>query len=358
MYYEKIKDPTRVHAGDVIVIPASKAKGLALTPSALSRYGVSHGFTSRSQNNTERLTEMFTKPLSEGRAIAFAISYATTPYIFDEDITKMRSFFDVDNKDSSSTPSEQRVVSVELVPIHVGTVLNGEPLATKEDTAAAAFIASPNTLCLVSRAASRLTLIGTDLRMKDLVLKGCYPGFSADEIAAKMREVLNREGCVKTSEDSSHYMPSDTILSGSSTKDVLTGSHLTKKMDKTLSLIYGYVSGKDSCARLGVRLGRNAKITFTADALQLLAKKGAVFLRPTERMRDTILDRLLQWISEQMCKHSNSASFSVSDVTAAAKKALARIKERTSSWNARVKKTTKSADRNMSGISKETKGII
>lgn len=354
MYYEKVKDPTRVHAGDVIVIPASKAKGLALTPSALSRYGVSHGFTSRAQNNTGRLTEMFTKPLSEGRAIAFAISYAATPYIFDEDITKMRSFFDVDNKDSSSTPSEQRVVSVELVPIHVGTVLNGEPLATKEDTAAAAFIASPNTLHLVSRAASRLTLIGTDLRMKDLVLKDCYSGFSADEIAAKMREVLNREGCVKTSEDSSHYMPSDTILSGSSTKDVLTGSRLAKKMDKTLSLIYGYVSGKDSCARLG----RHAKITFTADALQLLAKKGAVFLRPTDRMRDTILDRLLQWISEQMCKHSNSVSFSVSDVTAAAKKALARVKERTSSWNARVKKTTKSADRNMSGISKETKGIV
>ena len=354
MYYEKIKDPTRVHAGDVIVIPASKAKGLALTPSALSRYGVSHGFTSRSQNNTGRLTVMFTKPLSEGRAIAFAISYATTPYIFDENVTKMRSFFDVDNKDSSSTPSEQRVVSVELVPIHVGTVLNGEPLATKEDTAAAAFIASPNTLCLVSRAASRLTLIGTDLRMKDLVLKDCYSGFSADEIAAKMREILNREGCVKTSEDSSHYMPSDTILSGSSTKDVLTGSRLAKKMDKTLSLIYGYVGGKDSY----IRLGRHAKITFTADALQLLAKKGAVFLRPTERMRDTILDRLLQWISEQMCKHSNSVSFSVSDVTAAAKKALARVKERTSSWNARVKKTTKSADRNMSGISKETKGII
>ena len=354
MYYEKIKDPTRVHAGDVIVIPASKAKGLALTPSALSRYGVSHGFTSRSQNNTERLTEMFTKPLSEGRAIAFVVSYAATPYIFDENVTKMRSFFDVDNKDSSSVPSEQRVVSVELVPIHVGTVLNGEPLATKEDTAAAAFIASPNTLCLVSKAASRLTLIGTDLRMKDLVLKGCYLGFSADEIAAKMREVLNREGCVKTSEDSSHCMPSDTILSDSSTKDVLTGSRLAKKMDKTLSLIYGYVSGKNSC----VRLGRHAKITFTADVLQLLAKKGAVFLRPTDRMRDTILDRLLQWISEQMCKHSNSVSFSVSDVTAAAKKALARVKERTSSWNARVKKTTKSADRNMSGISKETKGLI
>ena len=354
MYYEKIKDPTRVHAGDVIIIPASKAKGLALTPSALSRYGVSHGFTSRSQNNTERLTEMFTKPLSEGRAIAFAISYATTPYIFDEDITKMRSFFDVDNKDSSSTPSEQRVISVELVPIHVGTVLNGEPLATKEDTAAAAFIASPNTLRLVSRAASRLTLIGTDLRMKDLVLEGCYPGFSADEIAEKMREVLNREGCVERSEDSSHYMPSDTILSGSSTKDVLIGSRLAKKMDKTLSLIYGYISGKESY----IRLGRHAKLTFTADVLQLLAKKGAVFLRPTERMRDTILDRLLQWISEQMCKHSNSVSFSVSDVTAAAKKALARVKERTSSWNARVKKTTKSADRNMSGISKETKGII
>lgn len=354
MYYEKIKDPTRVHAGDVIVIPASKAKGLALTPSALSRYGVSHGFTSRSQNNTGRLTEMFTKPLSEGRAIAFAISYAATPHIFDENVTKMRSFFDVDNKDSSSVPSEQRVVSAELVPIHIGTVLNGEPLVTKEDTAAAAFIASPNTLRLVSRATSRLILIGTDLRMKDLVLNNCYLGFSADEIAAKMREVLNREGCVKTSEDSSHYIPSDTILSDSSTKDVLTGSRLAKKMDKTLSLIYGYVSGKDSC----VRLGRHTKITFTADVLQLLAKKGAVFLRPTERMRDTILDRLLQWISEQMCKHSNSVSFSVSDVTAAAKKALARVKERTSSWNARVKKTTKSADRNMSGISKETKGIV
>lgn len=354
MYYEKIKDPTRVHAGDVIVIPASKAKGLALTPSALSRYGVSHGFTSRSQNNTGRLTEMFTKPLSEGRAIAFVVSYATTPYIFDEDVTKMRSFFDVDNKDSSSTPSEQRVVSVELAPIHVGTVLNGEPLATKEDTAAAAFIASPNTSRLVSRAASRLMLIGTDLCMKDLVLKDCYSGFSADEIAAKMREVLNREGCVKTSEDSSHYMPSDTILSDSSTKDVLTGSRLAKKMDKTLSLIYGYISGKGSY----IRLGRHAKITFTADVLQLLAKKGAVFLRPTDRMRDTILDRLLQWISEQMCKHSNSVSFSVSDVTAAAKKALARVKERTSSWNARVKKTTKSANRNMSGISKETKGIV
>ena len=355
MYYEKIKDPTRVHAGDVIVIPASKAKGLALTPSTLSRYGVSHGFTSRAQNNTGRLTEMFTKPLSEGRAVAFVVSETTTPHIFDNNSAEMRSFFDVDNKDSSSVPTEQRVVSAELVPIHVGTVLNGEPLVSKEDTAAAAFIASPNTSRLVSRAASRLILIGTDLCMKDLVLKDYYSSFSADEIAENMRNILNRENRVEKSEDSTCYMPrSNEILSNLSTKDTLKGPRLTQKMDKTLSIIYGYRSGNNS----RVFLGRSAKITFTAEALQLLAKKGAVFLRPTERMRDTILDRLLQWISEQMRKHSNSVSFSVADITAAAKKALARVKERTSSWDARVRKTTKSADRNMSRISKETKGII
>lgn len=356
MYYEKINDPTRVHAGDVIVIPASKAKGLALTPSTLSRYGVSHGFTSRSLNSTGRLTEMFTRPLSEGQAVAFVVSETTTPYVYDEDTAKMHSFFNVDNKDSSSTPTEQRVVIAELVPIHVGTVLNGEPLVSKEDTAAAAFIASPNTSRLVSRAASRLILLGTDLCMKDLVLKNyySYSGIFADEVAAKIREVLNREGRVEKSEDSSSYMPSDMILDGFNMKDTLTGSRLTQKMDKTLSIIYGYRSGNNS----RVFLGRKAKITFTADALQLLAKKGAVFLRPTDRMRDTILDRLLQWISEQMRKHSNSVSFSVSDVTAAAKKVVARVKERTSSWDARVKKTAKSADRNMSRISKETKGII
>lgn len=353
-YYEKIKDPTRVHAGDVVVIPASKAKGLALTPSALSRYGVSHGFTSRSQNNTGRLTEMFTKPLSEGRAIAFVISETTTPYVYDKDKAKMNSFFGIDNKDSSSVPPEQRVVSAELVPINVGTVLNGEPLASKEDTAAAAFLAYPNTSRLVSRAASRLILIGADLCMKDLVLKDYYSGFSVDEIAEHIRIILNREGRVEKSEDSSGYLPSYAITNNFNMKDVLTGSRLAQKMDKTLSLIYEYRSGNNS----RVSLGRHAKITFTADALQLLAKKGAVFLRPTERMRDTILDRLLQWISEQMRKHSNSVSFSVADVTAAAKKAIARVKERTSSWDARIKKTAKSANRNMSGISKETKGIV
>ena len=354
MYYEKIKDPTRVHAGDVIVIPASKAKGLALTPSALSRYGVSHGFTSRSLNDTERLTKMFTKPLSEGLAIAFVISEATTPYVFDDDNAKMRSFFDVDNKDLSSVPPEQRVVRAELVPINVGTVLNGEPLVSKEDTTAAAFLASPDTSRLGSRAASRLILIGADLCMKDLVLKDCYSGFSVDETAEHIHNILNREGRVEKSEDSSGYLPSNTITDNFNMKDVLTGSRLTQKMDKTLSLIYGYRSGKDSY----IALGRRSKITLTTDALQLLAKKGAVFLRPTERMRNTILDRLLQWISEQMRKHSNSVSFSVADVTAAAKKAFARVKERTSSWDARVKKTTKSANRNMSGISKETKGIV
>lgn len=354
MYYEKIKDPTRVHAGDVIVIHASKAKDLALTPSSLSRYGVSHGFTSRSQNDTGRLTEMFTKPLSEGRAIAFVVSETRTPYVFDKNSTEMRSFFDRDNKDSSSAPSEQSVASAELVPINVGTVLNGEPLVSKEDTAAAAFIASPNISRLVSRATSRLILIGKDLCMKDLVLTGCYPNFSADETAAKIREILNHEVRVEKSEDSSRYMPSDTILDGFNMEDTLTGSSLAKKMDKTLSIIYGYRSGYNS----RVALERSAKITFTADALQLLAKKGAVFLRPTERMRDTILDRLLQWISEKMRKHSNSVSFSVSDVIATAKKAIARVKERTSSWDARVKKTTKSANKNMSRISKETKGII
>lgn len=354
MYYEKIKDPTRVHAGDVVVIPASKAKGLALTPSALSRYGVSHGFTSRSQNSTGRLTEMFTKPLSEGRAIAFVISETTTPYVFDNDNTKMRSFFDVDNKDLSSVPPEQRVISAELVPINVSTVLNGEPLASKEDTAAAAFLASPDTSRLVSRAASRLILIGADLCMKDLVLKDCYSGFSVDEIAEHIRNILNREGRVEKSGDSSGYLPSNTITDNFNMKDVLTGSRLAQKMDKTLSLIYGYISGNNP----RIPLGRSAKITFTAEAIQLLAKKGAVFLRPTNRMRDTILDRLLQWISEQMRKHSNSVSFSVADITAAAKKAFARVKERTSSWDARVKKTTKSADRNMSRISKETKGIV
>lgn len=353
-YYEKIKDPTRVHAGDVVVIPASKAKGLALTPSALSRYGVSHGFTSRSQNNTGRLTEMFTKPLSEGRAIAFVVSETRFPYVFDNDNTKIRSFFDIDNKDSSSTPPGQRVISAELAPINVGTVLNGEPLASKEDTAAAAFIASPNTSRLVSRAASRLILISADLCMKDLVLKDCYSGFSADEIAENMRNILNCEGRVEKSEDSSGYMPVNSTISGFNIEDALTGSRLAQKMDKTLLLIYGYRSGTNP----NVILGRHSKITFTAEALKLLAKKGAVFLRPTERMRDTILDRLLQWISEQMRKHSNSVSFSVADVTAAAKKALARVKERTSSWDARIKKTTKSANRNMSGISKETKGII
>ena len=355
MYYEKIKDPTRVHAGDVIVIPASKAKGLALTPSALSRYGVSHGFTSRSLNSTGSLTKMFTKPLSEGRTVAFVVSETTTPHVFDKNSTEMRSFFDIDNKDSSSTPPEQRVVSAELVPINVGTVLNGEPLASKEDTAAAAFIASPNISCLVSRAASRLILIGKDLCIKDLVLKDYYSSFSADEIAENMRDILNHEGHVEKSEDSTCYLPSSNeVLDNSNTKDTLKGSRLTQKMDKTLSIIYGYRSGRDP----HITLMRKSKITFTAEALQLLAKKGAVFLRPTKRMRDTILDRLLQWISEQMRKHSNSVSFSVSDVIAAAKKAIARVKERTSSWDARVKKTTKSANKNMSGISKETKGII
>ena len=353
-YYEKIKDPTRVHAGDVVVIPASKAKGLALTPSALSRYGVSHGFTSRSLNDTGSLTKMFTRPLSEGLAIAFVISKATTPYVFDDNNTKMRSFFDVDNKDLSSVPPEQRVVRAELVPINVGTVLNGEPLASKEDTAAAAFLASPDTSRLGSRAASRLMLIDADLCMKDLVLKDCYSGFFVDEIAEHIRNILNREGRVEKSEDSSGYLPSNTITDNFNMKDVLTGSRLAQKMDKTLSLIYGYSSGRNP----NVILGRYSEITFTAEALQLLAKKGAVFLRPTERMRDTILDRLLQWISEQMRKHSNSVSFSVADVTVAAKKAFARVKERTSSWDARVKKTTKFANRNMSGISKETKGIV
>ena len=354
MYYEKIKDPTRVHAGDVVVIPASKAKDLALTPSALSRYGVSHGFTSRSQNDTGRLTEMFTKPLSEGKTVAFVISETTTPYVFDNDNTKMRLFFDIDNKDSSSVPPEQRVVSAGLVPINVNTVLSGEPLASKEDTAAAAFLASPNTSRLVSKAASRLILIDADLCMKDLVLKGCYSDFSVDEIAENIRNILNREGRVEKSEDSSGYLPNIAITDNFNMEDVLTGSRLAQKMDKTLSLIYGYKSGRESY----VALGRRSKITLTTDALQLIAKKGAVFLRPTERMRNTILDRLLQWISEQMRKHSNSVSFSVADITAAAKKALARIKERTSSWDARVKKTTKSANRNMSGISKETKGIV
>lgn len=355
MYYEKIKDPTRVHAGDVIVIPASKAKDLALTPSALSRYGMSHGFTSRSQNDTESLTEMFTKPLSEGRTIAFVVCKTTTPYVFDNDNTEMRSFFDINNEDPTSTPLEQRVVSAELAPISVGTVLNGEPLASKEDTAAAAFIASPNISRLVSRAASRLILIGKDLCIKDLVLKDYYSSFSADEIAENIRDILNREGRVEKSEDSTCYLPSSNeVLDDSNTKDTLKGSRLTQKMDKTLLIIYGYRSGRDP----HITLMRKSKITFTADALQLLAKKGAVFLRPTERMRTTILDRLLQWISEQMRKHSNSVSFSVSDVIAAARKAIARVKERTSSWDARVKKTTKSADRNMSGISKETKGII
>ena len=298
---------------------------------------------------------MFTKPLSEGRAIAFVISKTRTPYVFDNDNTEMSSFFDIDNKDSSSTPPGQRVVSAELVPINVDTVLNGEPLVSKEDTAAAAFIASPNISRLVSRAASRLILIGKDLCIKDLVLKDYYSSFSADEIAENMRNILNREGRVEKSEDSTCYLPSSNeVLSDLNTKDTLKGSRLTQKMDKTLSLIYGYRSGKDPY----ITLMRESKITFTAEALQLLAKKGAVFLRPTERMRDTILDRLLQWISEQMRKHSSSVSFSVSDVIAAAKKAIARVKERTSSWDARVKKTTKSADRNMSGISKETKGII
>ena len=355
MYYEKIKDPTRVHAGDVVVIPASKAKDLALTPSALSRYRVSHGFTSRSQNDTGSLIEMFTKPLSEGKAIAFVISKTKTPYVFDNNNTEMCSFFDINNEDSSSTPPGQRVVNAELVPINVGTVLNGEPLASKEDTAAAAFIASPNISRLVSRAASRLILIGKDMCVKDLVLKDYYSSFSADEIAENMRNILNREGRVEKSVDSTCYMPSSNEnLEVINTKDTLKGSHLTQKMDKTLSLIYGYRSGKDPY----ITLVHRSKITFTAEALQLLAKKGAVFLRPTERMRDTILDRLLQWISEQMRKHSNSVSFSVSDVIAAAKKAIARVKERTSSWDARVKKTTKSADRNMSRISKETKGLI
>ena len=354
MYYEKIKDPTRVHAGDVVVIPASKAKDLALTPSALSKYGVSHGFTSRSQNDTGRLTEMFTKPLSEGRTVSFVISETTTPYVFDNDNTEMRLFFDIDNKDSSSVPPEQRVVSAGLVPINVNTVLSGEPLASKEDTAAAAFIASPNTSRLVSRAASRLILIGADLCMDDLVLKGCYSDFSVDEVAENIRNILNREGRVEKSVDSSSYLPNIAITDNFNMEDVLTGSRLAQKMDRTLSLIYGYKSGRESY----VSLGRRSKITLTTDALQLLAKKDAVFLRPTERMRNTILDRLLQWISEQMRKHSNSVSFSVADVTAAAKKALARVKERTSSWDARVKKTTKSANRNMSGISKETKGIV
>lgn len=357
-YYEEIKDPTRVREGDVVVIPASKAKGLALTPNALSRYGVSHGFTSRSDNDSDSLTKMFTKPLSEGRAIAFAVSDVWVPYDSGgPGVRAMRSFFDMDNGDPSSTaPSVRRVTRAELAPIHVGTVLNGEPISSAEDTAAAAVIASPDVTRLAAKAADRLSRIGAALRMSDLALTAPGPVFPADDIAVMIRNMLNCEGRAECSDDSSHHMPRGTIPrdSGPDTVHELAGYDLRRKTGQAISIIHGYKGDSDP----RIRLLRSDTVTLTADALSLLARRGAVFLRPTERMRDTVLDRLLQWISVRRRKQSESTSFSVSDVTAAARKALARVRERTASWDARVRKTAKSADRNMSGISKETKGIV
>lgn len=355
-YYEEIKDPTRVRVGDVVVIPASKAKGLALTPSALSRYGVSHGSTSRSENDSDSLTAMFTKPLSEGKAIAFAVSGVRIPY--DHRNRELCPFFDMDNGDSSSSaPSERRVTRAELAPIPVGTVLNGGPLSSPDDAAAAAVIVSPDTTRLVAKAAGRLSRIGADLHMKDLALASAGPNHSADDVAVKIRDVLNFEGRAESSDDSSHWMPRGVIPrdSGSGAESGLSGSDLLRRTDQALSVIRGYRGG--SCSPT-ILLGRRDTVTLTADALSLLAGRGAVFLRPTERMRDTVLDRLLQWVSVKRRRQSESTSFSVSDVTAAARKALARVKERTASWDARVRKTARSADRNVSGITKETKGII
>lgn len=354
-YYEEIKDPTRVRKGDVIVIPASKAKGLALTPSALSRYGVSHGFTSRSENDSDSLTAMFTKPLSEGKAIAFAVSGVRVPY--ESRNRELCPFFDMDNGDSSSAaPSERRVTRAELAPIPVGTVLDGGPLSSPHDAAAAAVVASPDTTRLVAKAAGRLSLVGAELRMKDLALASAGPNHSADDVAMKIRDMLNFEGRVERSDDSSHRMPRGMIPrdSGSDTESGLSGSDIIRETGSALSIIHGYRGGGDPA----ILFGRYDTVTLTADALSLLAGRGAVFLRPTERMRDTVLDRLLQWVSVERRKQSESTSFSVSDVTAAARKALARVRERTASWDARIRKTAKSADKNMSGITKETKGII
>lgn len=353
-YYEEIKDPTRVRVGDVIVIPASKAKGLALTPSALSRYGVSHGFTSRSENDSKSLTEMFTKPLSEGKAIAFAVSGVRIPYDYRN--RELCPFFDMDNGDSSSVPSERRVTRAELAPIPVGTVLNGGPISSSDDAAAAAVIVSPDTTRLVAKAAGRLSRVGAELRMKDLALTASGPDQSADDVATKIRDMLNFEGRAKRSGDSSHWMPRGMVPrnSCSGAESELSGSDLFRKTDQALSIIRGYRGGSDPT----ILFGRRDTVTLTADALSLLARRGAVFLRPTERMRDTVLDRLLQWVSVERRKQSESTSFSVSDVTAAARKALARVKERTASWEARVRKTARSADRNVSGITNETKGII
>lgn len=354
-YYEEIKDPTRVRVGDVVVIPASKAKGLALTPSALSRYGVSHGFTSRSENDSESLTGMFTKPLSEGKAIAFAVSGVRIPY--DHRNRELCPFFDMDNGDSSSSaPSERRVIRAELAPIPVGTVLNGGPISSSDDAAAAAVVASPDTTRLVAKAAGRLSRVGAELRMKDLALTASGPGqSSADDVATKIRDMLNFEGRVERSDDSSFCMPRGMIPrdSGSGAESGLSGSGIIREMGSALSIIHGYHGGGDPA----ILFGRYDTVTLTADALSLLAGRGAVFLRPTERMRDTMLDRLLQWVSVERRRQSESTSFSVSDVTATARKALARVRERTASWDARIRKTARSADRNVSGITKETKGI-
>lgn len=357
-YYEEIKDPTRVRKGDVVVIPASKAKGLALTPSALSRYGVSCGFTSRSENDSESLTEMFTKPLSEGKAVAFAVSNVRVPYGYAPRNRELCSFFDMDNGDSSSSaPSELRVTRAELAPIPVGAVLNGGPLSSPDDAAAAAVIASPDTTRLVPKAAGRLSRIGAELGMKDLALASSGSRRSADDVAAKIRDVLDFEGRAECSVDSSHCMPRAVIPrdSGSGAESGISVSDIIRGTENALSIIRGYRSG---CGNPAIYLGRRDTVTLTADALSLLAGRGAVFLRPTERMRDTMLDRLLQWVSVERRKQSESTSFSVSDVTAAARKALARVRERTASWEARIRKTARSADRNMSGITKETKGII
>lgn len=297
MFYNKIIDPERLLKGDIIVIPKSKAKALALSPKSLSRHGVSVGFTGRSDNSADSIREQYTDVLAAGETVAYVVTSVVQRHYWNDTAVKFGRYVgNAAKKDVSDVIP--RFHKVELRRISMPAVTGGRIL-TKWDAVSAFRICDDKSDNMRLKAAfdAMSPVEWGDIYSDD------YCG--RDHVHDKMMEILREPTVLNGGE-----IPCGGDGSGPVTSDVFRCC-VAEKM-------------------LGIHCTES--ITVTRKTVNMFARKGVGFLRPTDAARDAIAARVGEWLSSATSEAWTARTADLTRALVLAEKEPLRIAARAKSW--------------------------
>lgn len=297
MFYNKITDHERLMKGDVIVIPKSKAKALALSPNALSKHGVSIGFTGRADNFAETVRDRYTEVLAAGEAVAYVVVNIHQRHYWNDTAVKFGRYFgNAAKKDVSDVIP--RFYKAELRRISIPAVAGGRIL-TKWDAVSAFRICDdkPDNPRLKAAFDAMAPIEWSD------IYSDAYGG--RDHVHDKMMEILRKSAALNEGE-----IPSGGNGAGTLTADGFTSCIVEKMLD---------IRGHES-------------IVVSRKTVNMFARKGVRFLRPTDAARDAIAARVGEWLSSATSEAWTGRKADLEKALALAEREPGRIAARAKSW--------------------------